>query len=89
MKGINIIRKVTLTLTADQWGLYGMEGREMAASFLNLAVAKAINTTTDQREAYALSLEALSGKSNFGAADGEGEQTLGMIFDKVYGRGSW
>lgn len=86
MQGITITRKVNLTFTANQWALYSdMPGREQAASYLNLAVAEAINTAPSAREAYTAAVKALSSQRKFGAADSEGIHMLEFIFEKVYG----
>jgi hypothetical protein len=79
MQGITITRKVSLSLTADQWQLYRLDGREAAARSLNIEVESAINSSADRWQADPLIRDALRRWSDFGAADTEGEDVADDI----------
>jgi hypothetical protein len=84
MNGITITRKVSLSLTADQWGLYMVEGRDRAARCLNAVIETAISGN-NREEAEALARRAMRDLSQFGATDSEGYWMMEKIMDAVFG----
>lgn len=86
MQGIEIKRRVKLSLSAGEWQLYSsMPGAKKAARSLNAAVAKAINASADKRSGYQAACQAMVPFADFGAIDSEPRYVLQDIIDKVYG----
>ena len=78
--------KVSLSLTADDWQLYGYRGREIAAENLNRRIESAINSALEPHEnKFRRCTEALDNWSHYGAADTEGYDMLRTIFSTVFG----
>ena len=78
--------KVSLSLTADDWQLYGYRGREIAAENLNRRIESAINSALEPHEnKFRRCTEALDRWSHYGAADTEGYDMLRIIFYSVFG----
>ena len=80
---VHIEKVVTLSLTADDWELYHIDGREQTASNLNQAVSVALNSF-NQVAARKKIEEALDKYSKWGAADTEGHATVQRIWDLFY-----
>ena len=79
-KRIEITKKVRLTLTADDWELYHIVGRNAAARALNMKIAAALNS--NDRVAAS---RALTAHSEHGADDTEGHCMLREIIRKLEG----
>jgi hypothetical protein len=84
--------QVTLSLTADDWELYGdydstgrYANRENVAVALNEQIAYAINTSKNQGEAYRRCLSILERYSDAGANDTESRYVLGTILKLAHG----
>jgi hypothetical protein len=81
MKHVQITKHITLTMTADDWELYGKDGREQAAEAINKGVADAINEgRLDKARAV------LRKYSEYGASDSEGINTLENIVELFFNR---
>jgi hypothetical protein len=74
---------VALSLTADDWALYDIEGREDVALILNEAVSVAL-TWSDKPLARVKIAKALEEYSKWGANDTEGHATVQRIWDLFY-----
>ena len=79
---IEIRSTVTLNLSANDWQLYGLPGREQAAQGLNRELASLINNGATRNEIYQSDL--LSKYSDYGASDSEGFAMVEHILNKVY-----
>jgi hypothetical protein len=89
MNGLEISRviKVKCTLTAAGWDLYTSSMNcARAATALNRAVERAINSGMDRREAYDHVYKVMDKYSKFGACDTEPRAKLEDILDEVFGR---
>jgi len=80
---VYIQKVVTLSLTADDWGLYDIEGRHDAALGLNQAVSTALNNFTKGVVIGKIE-EALEKYRKWGAADTEGYDTVRQILGLFY-----
>ena len=80
---VHIEKVVTLSLTADDWGLYHIDGREQTASNLNQAVSVALNSFNQVASRKKIE-EALDKYRKWGAADTEGYDTVQQIRDLFY-----
>lgn len=80
---VHISKAVSLSLTADDWGLYDIEGRDDVAICLNQAVSVAL-TWSDKPVARGKIEKALEEYSKWGAADTEGYDTVQRIWDLFY-----
>lgn len=86
MKGIAVTFKPTieLTLTADDWALYHIDGRDFAAYSLNRAIERAINLGASVDEARGRVAKALDDHRNYGADDTEGWVVATRILATAY-----
>ncbi len=80
---VHIARSVSLSLTADDWGLYHIDGRDAAALCLNQAVSVAL-TWSDKPLARVKIAKALEEYSKWGSNDTEGHATVRQILDLFY-----
>lgn len=80
---VHIAKVITLSLTADDWALYNIEGRDDAAIALNEAVSVALNYLT-KGGAIGKIEEALEKYSDWGANDTEGHATVRQILGLFY-----
>ena len=80
---VYIQKVITLSLTADDWGLYDIEGRVDVALCLNQAVSVALSWS-DKPVARGRIEKALGEDSKWGAADTEGYDTVQRIWDLFY-----
>lgn len=80
---VHITKAVSLSLTADDWALYNIEGRDDVAICLNQAVSVAL-TWSDKPVARVKIQKALEEYSKWGAADTEGYVTVQQIWDLFY-----
>jgi len=80
---VHIAKIVSLSLTADDWELYDIEGREDVALILNEAVSVAL-TWSDKPLARVKIAKALEEYSKWGANDTEGHATVQRIWDLFY-----
>lgn len=78
MSPIKITKTLELSLSADEWSLYNIEGRDAAALAINSGVAEALNAG-NPRAAHAV----LRSFEDFGAADTEGNVMLLYIVGKM------
>lgn len=89
MKNVKVIRKVKLSLTADDWEFYEKPGRDRAAEQLNFMVESALNSEEDRTFTWSRIETALNLCSSFGAADSEGRYIasalMGLVFDPKTG----
>lgn len=74
----------TITLTADQWALYGIEGRDTAAKELSYLAELAINTSANRSEVETKLSKALELYSEFGANDTEGRVVMYELIDAAF-----
>lgn len=79
-KGIEITKKVRLTLTADDWELYHIVGRNAAARALNMKIAAALNSNYK-----GAAFRVLAEYAEYGADDTEGHHMLQCIIRKLEG----
>lgn len=80
---VHIRKIVALSLTADEWALYNIEGRDDAALALNEAVSVALNYST-KGVAIGKIEEALEKYRDWGANDTEGHATVRQILGLFY-----
>ena len=80
---VYIEKVITLSLTADDWSLYHIDGRDDAAVGLNHAVSVALNSFNREGASREIN-EALDKYSQWGAADTEGHDTVQLIWDLFY-----
>lgn len=79
---IEIKSTLTLNLSADDWQLYGLEGREEIAQKLNRELEERINKAASRSEfSYG---DLLSKYSDYGASDSEGFAMVEYLLSKVY-----
>lgn len=92
MRNVIVKRKVELSLTADDWSLYGdndghlTDRRNEAAREINKVAEHALSNYT-RTEAYWVIREVLEKYSSLGAADTEGYAVMHDLLDTVYGEG--
>jgi hypothetical protein len=80
---VYIEKVITLSLTADEWGLYHIDGRDDAADGLNKAVSVALNNF--YKDVAFTKIEAALGEySYWGANDTEGHAVVRQILDLFY-----
>lgn len=85
MRGVEIIKTVQLTLTADQWELYDIPSRNEAAFQLNRAIEEIINDPEIPSEKkMRRCIQILGGFAEYGAADSEGFRMVDDIFECRY-----
>lgn len=84
MNGIEIKKTVKLNLSADDWGLYDMPGRNAVARAINKNVAHALNYS-DGEMWLPLCTAALLNYAEYGAADSDGYRELEFIIRKFKG----
>lgn len=88
MKNVIVKSTASINLTADDWQLYDLPGRDAVASELNKALEEfiAANPTKDSAYKNMGKFEKEMWKhSKFGAADSEGYHTFEDVLDEVYG----
>jgi hypothetical protein len=84
MNGVQIIKTVNLTLTADQWELYDIPGRDGAAFQLNRALEEIINDPEiPQKHKLLRCHKILGGFGDYGANDTEGYHVVDCIFERL------
>lgn len=84
---------VSLSLSADDWALYGgyddapakYSGRDNLAVALNEWISQAINTSENRSEAMRRCLSILDKHSDMGCDDTEGRTMLEIIMTAAYG----
>ena len=81
---VHITKHIALSLTADDWELYHIDGREDAANCLNQAVAVALNRSVLKSQAKTKIEAALNEYRQWGADDTEGHATVQRIWDLFY-----
>jgi hypothetical protein len=85
MRNVTITRKVTLTLTAEDWQLYtDMPNINIATSLLNRDIELILNNMDDITQARRECLEVLREYSMYGAFDTEPCGVLQNIINEVY-----
>lgn len=87
MKNVIVTRTVRLALTADQWALYDLPGRDDAAADLNKMAEAALNSATTPGDAAQLIAFAQDKYSSFGAADTEGYTVMNDLIDVAFPQG--
>ena len=80
---VYIEKTISLSLTADEWALYHIDGRDAAALCLNQAVSVAL-TWSDKPLARVKIAKALEEYSKWGANDTEGHVVVRQILDLFY-----
>lgn len=80
---VHIEKVIYLSLTADEWALYHIDGRDDAALGLNQAVSVALNNFY-KGTAIGKIEEALEKYSDWGANDTEGHATVRQILGLFY-----
>lgn len=78
---------VRLELSANDWQLYGLEGRDRAAAELNTGMEERIKNAPTRLDFQLGDL--LHQFSAYGASDTEGFWTVQDILDKVYGKADY
>lgn len=73
--------KVKLNLTADDWQLYSIPGREAAARGINRRLEKELRDCTG--DWYERCYAALEPATKFGACDTEGGYVLNRIVEEI------
>jgi hypothetical protein len=86
MKNVTVTRTFKVELTANQWALYDMIGRDAAARALNRMAEEALNTCTTKGEAAQVIAAAQDKYSNFGAADSEGYDVMDELLAVAFPR---
>jgi hypothetical protein len=87
MENVTVTRTFRVALTADQWALYYIEGRDAAARALNQWAEDALNTCTTKGEAAQLIALAQDRYSSFGAADSEGYEVMRALLTVAFPKG--
>jgi len=77
--------KIKCEMSADQWELYSIPGRNQVAKRLNSGMNRAVNTSKDWNEAYEKGEKMLFKFSDHGAADSEGISMLVNILNEAFG----
>lgn len=75
---------ISLALTADQWALYHISGRDQCAHRLNRDVAQAINEALGAAEAREAVGGVLDSECEFGADDTEGRYVMEKLLSLAY-----
>lgn len=84
MKNVNLSIKIeSITLTADDWNLYDLDGRDRVALALNAAICVAYNTQSE-KDAFNTCCHYLAAFPEFGTNDLETMRVLGDIHAAVY-----
>lgn len=81
-----IKRVIELNASAEEWGLYDMDGSDDVAKMMNRHLARVFNRgdSRDQVEHFMVSLMEQA-YSEFGAADSEPRAFLGYVLDRAFG----
>ncbi len=87
MRNVTVTRAFKVALTADQWALYDIEGRDAAAHTLNQWAEDALNTCTTEGEAAQVIALAQDRYSSFGAADSEGYAVMYELLNVAFPKG--
>ncbi len=87
MRNVTVIRTFRVALTADQWSLYDIDGRDAAARALNQWAEDALNTCTTKGEAAQVIATAQDRYSSFGAADSEGYDVMDALLAVAFPQG--
>lgn len=84
---MNVTIRLTaqVSLTADDWCLYDIEGRDEAAAAMNAAAELVIKTSSNADEAIRLFALMLPKWSDFGASDTEPYWAAVTLFNHVFG----
>ena len=80
---VHIEKVIHLSLTADEWALYNIDGRDAAADGLNKAVSVALNKFYKITAIVKIE-EALAEYNHWGANDTEGHVVVRQILDLFY-----
>lgn len=81
MRNVIVTKTYRVKLTADQWQLYDLAGRDHAAADLNRTCESALNTCSTRTGAYGIMYQALQRNAAFGAADTEGDAMVMRLLD--------
>lgn len=82
---IDIKRTVTgVRLTAEDWQLYDLPGRDEAALRLNIALIEAANAHSTAGAAWEAFAPAMRREAKFGACDSEGWAVAEWAFASVF-----
>lgn len=85
MRNVTVTRKVSLSLTAEEWQLYTDKPRvKTVARSINNEIASCINTHPSRSEARFFARKVLNEYSEFGANDSEPWGVLEDILMEVY-----
>lgn len=87
MRNVTVTRTFKVALTADQWALYDIEGRDAAAHALNQWAEDALNTCTTEGEAAQVIALAQDRYRSFGAADSEGYAVMYELLNVAFPKG--
>lgn len=88
MKGVSIVRIIKLDLTADDWQLYSVFGRDYVAREMNQKIQHILNDNNlpgQRTYAEQLCFGVLRDWIKYGANDTEGRSVLQSIIFKFYG----
>jgi hypothetical protein len=83
---LDITRRLNgVNLTADDWELYDLPGRDEAAQAINAALVQAFNTPgADRRSVTEQTYAVMNAYSRLGAIDSEGCARLGTCLDQLF-----
>lgn len=87
MRNVTVTRTFKVALTADQWALYDIEGRDEAAHELNKLAEEALNTCDAECDMAQLISLAQVKYRRFGAADSEGYAVMYELLNVAFPKG--
>jgi len=87
MENVTVTRTFKVALTADQWALYNIEGRDAAARALNKFAEDALNSCTTEGEAAQVIALAQYRYRSYGAADSEGYAVMYALLAVAFPKG--
>lgn len=83
---VTLSQKITLTDSANDWGLYDLQGSHAAAIEIDATLMNAVNSGADRATTRRLTLETMRRYTHLGSMDTEPLTHLIHILNQVYGR---
>jgi hypothetical protein len=77
-------KQFELQMSADDWELYDMDGREEAAQAITKTLEQALNEGLSRHEVLGKVLPVMDKYNKFGATDSEGYRTLDYVLERAF-----
>jgi hypothetical protein len=77
-------KQFELQMSADDWELYDMDGREEAAIAITKTLEQALNEGLPRHEVLGKVLPVMDKYMEFGATDSEGYRTLEYVLERAF-----